>query len=178
MVLVPFLFQAYVIFLIAKAVSERKKAAEDKNPASKNIYNNNHKKEKTPTLGEFIVSISDAIKESSPNYYNHKESKPSQTHKTPSQNKEMFSGYSYKERPDEDYCGGSEMSYDLTKNEDSKASNDDASALTLEERLARLEKEIDRSGNYNISSQDEARKAVVYKEILNKKYWYQHIDTI
>lgn len=170
MVLVPFAFQAFVVFLIAKAVSERKKAEGDKNPASKNIYNNKHKKEGTPTLGEFIVSISDAIKESSPSYYNHEESKPSQTHKAPSQNEEMLSDYSYKERPDEDYCGGSEISYDLTKDEDMNSSNNGTNALTLEEGLARLEKEMDKSGDYNICSQDEARKAVVYKEVLDKRY--------
>lgn len=80
--------------------------------------------------------------------------------------------YSYKDKPKEDYCDAGERAYELIEKENKvnqkKTANSDSNS-GFEERLLKLEKEMKDMGKYNFSS-DNIKNAVIYKEILDKKY--------
>lgn len=80
--------------------------------------------------------------------------------------------YSYKDKPEEDYCDGSERSYELVRKEEpiQITSVLDDHDVNFETRLNRLSEDMDKAGCYNFASKDEMKKAVIYSEIINKKY--------
>lgn len=82
------------------------------------------------------------------------------------------SEYSYQDKPEEDYCDGSERSCDLINKEEPIAITSvlDDSDVNFETRLNRLSEDMDNAGCYNLASKDEMKKAVIYSAIINKKY--------
>lgn len=80
--------------------------------------------------------------------------------------------YTYQDKPEEDYCDGSERSCDLINKEEPIAITSvlDDSDVNFETRLNRLSEDMDNAGCYNLASKDEMKKAVIYSEIINKKY--------
>lgn len=88
------------------------------------------------------------------------------------QNNSNTTTYSYKDKPEEDYCNGSERSYELVRKEEpiQITSVLDDHDVNFETRLNRLSEDMDKAGCYNFASKDEIKKAVIYSEIINKKY--------
>lgn len=165
MPLITFLIQAYIIFFIYKKVSSAIKNGENQGSANKNYLNS---KKDEVNFGEFISSVSDAIKKSVKDNNGSVDSNKKSHYSNSNSNR--VEQMSYKERPHEDYCSGSEVSYDLIEKQKYNKEKNSEAEMSLEQRLDKLEKDMDESGNYNISSAKDARKAVVYKEILDKKY--------